>query len=74
MSHRYRILFFCKGLWYTILRLDCTQYIIAKLRLSRRFDEYTASAAGQMDGGLNTIIFDSSNEMSEGLLMRETDE
>ena len=59
MSHRYRIYFFLRGVWYTIVRMDCTQWIFRKLRFGDQ----------QVDSGLNTIIFDS--EMSEGLLLNE---
>lgn len=69
MSHRYRIYFFLRGLWYTVWRLDCTRWILSKLRLGDRFGG--GSGGGDVDGGLNTIIFD--NEMNEGLLMRESD-
>ena len=63
MSNRYRIYYFLRGVWYTILGLECTQFILNKLRLG--------GGREAMDTGLNTIIFD--NEMSEGLLLRETD-
>lgn len=59
MSHRYRIYFFLRGVWYTIVRMECTQWIFRKLRFGDQ----------QVDSGLNTIIFDS--EMSEGLLLNE---
>lgn len=62
MSHRYRIYFALRGLWYTLLRLDCTLWILRKLRMD----------TSHVDTSLNTIIFD--NEMSEGLLMRENNE
>jgi hypothetical protein len=60
MSNRYRIYFFLRGVWYTILRMDCTLWIMRKLRF---WD------SDEIDGSLNTIIFD--NEMTEGLMMRE---
>jgi hypothetical protein len=62
MSNRYRIYFFLRGCWYTFVRLDCTVWILAKLRAGR----------SSVDSSLNTIIFD--NEMTEGLLMRESTE
>jgi hypothetical protein len=62
MSHRYRIYFFLRGVWYTVLRMQCTQWVFRKLRIFGGSDQ-------QVDSGLNTIIFDS--EMSEGLLLNE---
>jgi len=62
MSNRYRIYFFLRGVWYTILRMPCTIWVLRKLRLS----DYQP-----VDNSLNTIIFD--NEMQEGLLMQEND-
>jgi hypothetical protein len=61
MSHRYRIYFFLRGVWYTILRMRCTQWVFRKLRV--------VGSDQQVDSGLNTIIFDS--EMSDGLLLNE---
>ena len=83
MSHRYRILYFCKGLWLVIMRLQCTQTLL--LRLSQCTDwimerlPWRRSSRGGGNGGaggLNTILFSSSeddaahyyNEMREGLL------
>mmetsp|Transcript_16225 Transcript_16225/g.21230 ORF Transcript_16225/g.21230 Transcript_16225/m.21230 type:complete len:223 (+) Transcript_16225:90-758(+) len=63
MSNRYRIYFFLRGVWYTILRFECTGWILRKLRLSHSYEP--------VDPGLNTVIFE--NEMDQGLLMRETD-
>jgi hypothetical protein len=62
MSNRYRIYFFLRGVWYTVLRMDCTAFILRKLR-------FWDGSSGSVDSSLNTIIFD--NEMTEGLLMRE---
>jgi hypothetical protein len=62
MSNRYRIYFFLRGVWYTVLRMDCTVFILRKLR-------FWDGSSGNVDSSLNTIIFD--NEMTEGLLMRE---
>jgi hypothetical protein len=59
MSNRYRIYFFLRGVWYTILRMECTLFVMRKLRFN----------TSNVDTSLNTIIFD--NEMTEGLLMRE---
>lgn len=66
MSNRYRIYYFFKGIWYTFLRLDCTNWILCKLRL--RGDSYTP-----MNNSLNTVIFEQDGVSSEGLLMREND-
>jgi hypothetical protein len=62
MNHRYRIYYFLRGLWYTILGLDCTQWILGKLGLRHRVDT----------SAMNTVIFDD-NEMSYGLLMQENE-
>lgn len=63
MANRYRIYFFLRGVWYTILSMECTRWVLRKLRIS---PDYTP-----VDPGLNTVIFES--EMDRGLLMRETD-
>lgn len=62
MANRYRIFFFLRGVWYTILRMECTGWVLRKLRLG----DYQP-----VDQSLNTVIFE--NEMDQGLLMRETD-
>ena len=64
MSNRYRIYYFLRGVWYTLLGLDCTQWLFQKLGIHGGYYQ-------PVDTSLNTIIFD--NEMSEGLLLRETD-
>lgn len=65
MQNRYRIYYFLRGCWYTLLSLSCTRWIMAKLRLSDYFRNRG------VDDSLNTILFE--NELNEGLLMRETD-
>jgi energy-converting hydrogenase Eha subunit F len=62
MNHRYRIYYFLRGLWYTIIGLECTQWILGKLGLRHRVDT----------SAMNTMIFDD-NEMSYGLLMQENE-
>ncbi|KAL7566428.1 hypothetical protein ACA910_000909 [Epithemia clementina (nom. ined.)] len=62
MSNRYRIYFFLRGVWYTILGMECTGWIMRKLRMG----DYQP-----VDPGLNTVIFE--HEMDEGLLMRDSD-
>jgi hypothetical protein len=62
MNHRYRIYYFLKGLWYTIMGLECTRWMLAKLGLRHRVDT----------SEMNTVIFDD-NEMSYGLLMQENE-
>jgi hypothetical protein len=62
MNHRYRIYYFLRGLWYTIIGLECTQWILGKLGLRHRVDT----------SAMNTVIFDD-NEMSYGLLMQENE-
>merc|ERR1712232_929497 len=65
MSHRYRIFYFLRGVWYTVLGMECTRWILVKLHLS----QYFLSSASD-PGSLNTIIFDQ-GDPTEGLLMRE---
>ena len=65
MQHRYRIYYFARGCYYTVLRLNCTQWILRKLL---RFDR----GGRNFDNSLNTIIFD--NEMTQGLLMQENND
>ncbi|GAX18012.1 hypothetical protein FisN_18Hu225 [Fistulifera solaris] len=62
MSNRYRIYYFLRGVWYSLLAMDCTQRIWRKL-----------TGRGTVDSGLNTIIFEDNPDMSDGLLLRETD-
>jgi len=64
MQHRYRIYYFVRGCYFTVLRLNCTQWILRKLRFER--------GSGGVDSSLNTLIFD--NEMTEGLLMQENND
>ena len=63
MQNRYRIYFFLRGVWYTILRMQCTHWILVKLRL--RDD------AG-LDPSLNAALFENDG-MDQELLMREND-
>lgn len=65
MANRYRIYFFLRGVWYTILQMECTLWLMRKLRIADYFGYQP------VDASLNTSIFE--NEMNEGLLMRETD-
>mmetsp|Transcript_3213 Transcript_3213/g.6137 ORF Transcript_3213/g.6137 Transcript_3213/m.6137 type:complete len:239 (+) Transcript_3213:100-816(+) len=65
MANRYRIYFFLRGVWYTILQMECTLWLIRQLRLSDYFGYQP------VDPSLNPSIFE--NELNEGLLMRETD-
>ena len=65
MANRYRIYFFLRGVWYTILQMECTLWLMRKLRIADYFGYQP------VDTSLTTSIF--SNEMDEGLLMRETD-
>ena len=72
MSNRYRIYYYMRGVWFTFLRLDCTIYIVRKLRLDR-FVYGNRRSGGGVDSSLNDIIFESNiNDMQEGLLMRES--
>mmetsp|Transcript_22984 Transcript_22984/g.50094 ORF Transcript_22984/g.50094 Transcript_22984/m.50094 type:complete len:215 (-) Transcript_22984:267-911(-) len=63
MNNRYRIYFFLRGIWYTILGMQCTRWVLRKLRLGGDYQP--------VDQGLNTVIFE--NEMDQGLLMRQSD-
>ena len=67
MQHRYRVYYFVRGCYYTVLRLGCTQWIFSKLRFNNR-----GGGGAAVDNSLNTIIFD--NEMTEGLLMQENND
>jgi hypothetical protein len=71
MSHRYRIYYFLRGLYYTVtrfvLRLSCTNYILSKLS----FFSNRSTNSNNSSFDVNTIIFD--NDMNEGLLMRENE-
>jgi len=51
--------------------MDCTQWVLRKLRLERFV--YGGRAGGSYDSSLNDIIFESNiHDMQEGLLMRES--
>ena len=63
MSNRYRIFYFLRGCWYTVLAWDCTQFLIRKA---------TGRDYQPVDASLNTIIFEGNNEMTDGLLLQET--
>jgi hypothetical protein len=66
MANRYRIYFFLRGVWYTILQMECTLWCMRKLRIADYF-----GYSHPMDSTLSTSLFE--NELNEGLLMRETD-
>lgn len=68
MSNRYQIYYALRGVWYTILQMQCTRWIVAKLNvlLFRR-----GGGGGPASGSLNEIIFDN-NDLTEGLLMGDT--
>lgn len=63
MSNRYQIYYALRGVWYTILQMECTRWIMTKLHLNRR--------GGETNTSLNEIIFDN-NDLTEGLLMGDT--
>ena len=65
MSNRYRIYYALRGVWYSILRMECTRWIVSKLNFRRGASEETGG------GALNEIIFDN-NDLTEGLLMGDT--
>jgi hypothetical protein len=66
MQNRYRIYFFLRGVWYTILRMSCTHWILVKLRI-RRGD------TTNIDSSLNAALFENDDLMDQGLLMRENE-
>ncbi|GKY98956.1 hypothetical protein MPSEU_000851400 [Mayamaea pseudoterrestris] len=80
MSHRYRIYFFCRGLWLVFIRMQCTQTILLRLSQCTEWVKskmpWRSSRGGGGGAGLNTILFSSNeddagryyNEMREGLL------
>jgi hypothetical protein len=59
MSNRYRIYYYLRGSWYSILQ---------KLKWSRRSGRDGSAPSST----LNDIIFSDNSELQEGLLMRET--
>lgn len=63
MSNRYQIYYALRGIWYTILQMECTRWIITKLNIGGR--------GGGTNTSLNEIIFDN-NDLTEGLLMGDT--
>jgi hypothetical protein len=73
MSHRYRLWSLCRNAAYRLQRLECTRNVWERLqRLDPRARGNNSSYAGSAHHDLNTIIFDASHEMSEGLLMRDS--
>jgi hypothetical protein len=64
MSNRYQIYYALRGVWYTILQMECTRWIMTKLNLG-------GGRGGGTNGSLNEIIFDN-NDLTEGLLMGDT--
>jgi hypothetical protein len=64
MSNRYQIYYALRGVWFTILQMSCTRWIIMKLGSIRR-------GSRRQTGALDDIIFDR-NDMTEGLLMGDT--
>jgi len=67
MSNRYQLYYALRGIWFTILQMDCTRWIMNKLNL-RGARRRRAGA----DGSLNELIFDENNDLTEGLLMGDT--
>lgn len=51
MANRYRIYFFLRGVWYTILQMECTLWLMRKLRIAEYFGYQP------VDSSLNTSIF-----------------
>jgi hypothetical protein len=66
MSNRYQIYYALRGVWYTILQMECTRWIVTKLNLGG------GGRGGRgANSSLNEIIFDN-NDLTEGLLMGDT--
>jgi hypothetical protein len=76
MTHRYRIYYYFRGVWYSFLRLETTHWVLWKLRLEWYFYGTSSSGGGGRGSNytsLNEIIFEGNfNGLQEGLLMRET--
>lgn len=73
MTHRYRIYYYLRGVWYTFLRLDCTMWVLRTLRLERFVYGGGSGGLGGDYTSLNEIIFDSTlGDLQDGLLMRQT--
>mmetsp|Transcript_2149 Transcript_2149/g.3090 ORF Transcript_2149/g.3090 Transcript_2149/m.3090 type:complete len:255 (-) Transcript_2149:1560-2324(-) len=66
MSNRYQLYYALRGVWFTILQMDCTRWIMSKLNF--RGTRHRSGA----DGYLNDIVFDENNDLTEGLLMGDT--
>jgi len=67
MSNRYQIYYAMRGVWYTILQMECTRWILSKINFGSR----GGHGGGGTGSSLNEIIFDN-NDLSEGLLMGDT--
>ena len=70
-GNRFRIYYYARGVWYSFLRSDATQWIMTKLRLDGWVygGRARSSGGGRGSSTLNDIIFEGGGE---GLLMRET--
>ena len=70
-GNRFRIYYYARGVWYSFLRSDATQWIMTKLRLDGWVygGRTRNSGGGRGSSTLNDIIFEGGGE---GLLMRET--
>lgn len=77
MSNRYQIYYALRGVWYTMLQMQCTRRIMAKLNACTRWLMAKLNLRSRDGGGtaasgsLNEIIFDN-NDLTEGLLMGDT--
>jgi hypothetical protein len=65
MSHRYRIYYFLRTGYYTVLGWPCTRWLRSKI------SSVWGGSSSYSPMDVNTILFD--NDMNEGLLMRESD-
>lgn len=72
MSNRYRLYYYARGVWYSFLRAEATQWVLTKLRLDGWVYGGRSRGGGGRGGGdssLNDIIFEGGGE---GLLMQDT--
>lgn len=77
MSNRYQIYYALRGVWYTLLQMQCTRRVMTKLNACTRWLMEKLNVRSRDGGGgaaasgsLNEIIFD--NDLTEGLLMGDT--
>jgi hypothetical protein len=78
MNNRYRIYYHCRYAYYRIMSLPCTRRI--RTTVYRYLPSFLGGGSGTalddpaVDNSLNTILFEENNDISEGLLMRESNQ